>query len=51
MSYAYVNPGLAVVLGALLGDEPLHREVVGASALIIAGVFLMAVKPRRAAAG
>jgi drug/metabolite transporter (DMT)-like permease len=48
MSYAYVNPGLAVVLGALLGGEPLHREVIGASALIVAGVFLMAL-PRRSA--
>ncbi len=48
MSYAYVNPGLAVVLGALLGGEPIHGEVVGASVLIIAGVFLMAI-PRRAA--
>jgi len=47
MSYAYVNPGLAVLLGALLGGEPLQREVVGASTLIIAGVFLMAL-PRRA---
>ena len=48
MSYAYVNPGLAVVLGALIGGEPLQREVVGASVLIIAGVFLMAL-PRRPA--
>lgn len=47
MSYAYVNPGLAVVLGTLLGGEPLHREIVGASIFIIAGVFLMAL-PRRA---
>jgi drug/metabolite transporter (DMT)-like permease len=49
MSYAYVNPGLAVVLGALLGGEPLPREVVAASAFIIASVFLLAL-PRRAAA-
>ena len=48
MSYAYVNPGLTIVLGALLGGEPLHREVIGASALIVAGVFLMAL-PRRSA--
>lgn len=48
MSYAYVNPGLAVVLGALLGGEPLHREVISASAFIVAGVFLMAL-PRRPA--
>ena len=48
MSYAYVNPGLAVVLGAMIGGEPIQREVVGASVLIVAGVFLMAL-PRRAA--
>lgn len=48
MSYAYVNPGLAVLLGALLGGEPLRREVIGASIFIVAGVFLMAL-PRRAA--
>lgn len=50
MSYAYVNPGLAIVLGALLGGEPLQREVVGATILIIAGVFLMTLLPRRAQA-
>jgi len=50
MSYAYVNPGLAVVLGALLGGEPLHREVISASAFIVAGVFLMALPRRQARA-
>jgi drug/metabolite transporter (DMT)-like permease len=48
MSYAYVNPGLAILLGAALGGEPLRREVLAASALIIAGVFLMTLLPRRA---
>ena len=47
MSYAYVNPGLAVILGTLLGGEPLRREVLGASVFIVAGVFLLAL-PRRA---
>lgn len=48
MSYAYVNPGLAVILGTLLGGEPLRREVFGASVFIVAGVFLLAL-PRRSA--
>jgi drug/metabolite transporter (DMT)-like permease len=39
-SYAYVNPGVAVALGAFAG-EPVTARVVGAMALILAGVAVM----------
>jgi drug/metabolite transporter (DMT)-like permease len=39
-SYAYVNPAVAVALGAA-ADEPVGPRVVGAMALILAGVAVM----------
>ena len=40
-SYAYVNPGVAVVLGTLLSGEPLGATTLIANALIVAAVWLV----------
>ena len=40
-TYAYVNPAVAVALGALFLDEPLTPSVVGGGAVIIAAVALV----------
>jgi drug/metabolite transporter (DMT)-like permease len=41
MSYAYVNPVLAVVLGAALGAEAIGPEVIVATLLIVGAVLLL----------
>ncbi|AKF09715.1 drug/metabolite exporter YedA [Sandaracinus amylolyticus] len=46
MSYAYVNPALAVLLGAVLGAEHVGLEVIAATALIVGAVVLL-VRGRR----
>jgi len=43
-SYAYVNPVVAVGLGALLGGESFASASIGALALILAGVGIVAVQ-------
>jgi drug/metabolite transporter (DMT)-like permease len=45
-SYAYVNPILAVLIGAAVSGEPLGVTTVVANVLIIAGVALALGKPR-----
>lgn len=40
-SYAYINPLVAVVLGALMLDEPLNGYTVFAFVLIICGIFIV----------
>jgi drug/metabolite transporter (DMT)-like permease len=40
-TYAYVNPAVAVALGAIFLDEPLTPSVVGGGAVIIAAVALV----------
>lgn len=40
-TYAYVNPVVAVLLGALLADEPMTANVVVAGGLIVVGVALI----------
>lgn len=50
MSYAYVNPLLAVVIGAWLGHETLSYRVGVAIALILPAVFAIVARPRGAAA-
>jgi len=40
-SYAYVNPGVAVVLGTLISGEPLGATTLIANALIVAAVWLV----------
>lgn len=46
MSYAYVNPVLAVLLGAALGGERVDARVGIAIALIIPAVIAIVAKPR-----
>ncbi|HWU91060.1 MAG TPA: drug/metabolite exporter YedA [Kofleriaceae bacterium] len=45
-SYAYVNPILAVLIGAALSGEPLDATTVIANALIVAAVFLGLRRPK-----
>lgn len=40
-TYAFVNPMVAVVLGWLLAAEPMNSRVLGASAVIVAGVVIV----------
>jgi drug/metabolite transporter (DMT)-like permease len=48
MSYAYVNPILAVLLGAALGGEHVGKEIILSGALVVAAV--LAIVMRRSAA-
>ncbi|MFG1867955.1 EamA family transporter [Micromonospora arborensis] len=52
-TYAYVNPAVAVALGALLVAEPITPQVLLGGAVIVAGVALVVSteRPRRAGAG
>ncbi len=47
-SYAYVNPVIAVAIGALLLDEKFNSNAIGAMLLILFGVVLMTVKKKQA---
>jgi drug/metabolite transporter (DMT)-like permease len=46
-SYAYVNPPLAVLIGALIGGEVFSRHDLGAMAVILAGVVLITLAKAR----
>ncbi|MGE0403848.1 MAG: drug/metabolite exporter YedA [Kofleriaceae bacterium] len=48
-SYAYVNPSLAVVLGAALSGEPLGITTVVANVLMVIAIWLALSKARAAA--
>lgn len=48
-TYAYVNPLLAVVLGVVLLGEPLGATTLVGSAIVLAGVALVATRTSRAA--
>ncbi len=48
MSYAYVNPVVAVLLGAALGGEVLGWATLGATVLIAGGIVAAVVLRRRA---
>lgn len=48
-SYAYVNPPLAVLIGALIGGESFTTHDLGAMAVILAGVVLITLAKARAA--
>jgi drug/metabolite transporter (DMT)-like permease len=48
-SYAYVNPPLAVVFGAMLAGERFTAQTVGAMAVILAGVVVITLSKARAA--
>jgi drug/metabolite transporter (DMT)-like permease len=45
-SYAYVNPSLAVVLGAALGGEPLGATTIAANVLMVVAIWLALSKAR-----
>ncbi len=45
-SYAYVNPVLAVLLGAALSGEPVGATTVIASALMVSAIWLVLRRPR-----
>ena len=49
-SYAYVNPILAVLIGAGLSGEPIGATTVIANALIVVAVFLALRRPRQPSA-
>ncbi|MEV1331690.1 EamA family transporter [Micromonospora costi] len=51
-TYAYVNPAVAVALGALLVAEPITAQVLLGGAVIVAGVALVVTteRPRRGTA-
>lgn len=46
-TYAFVNPVVAVLLGVTVGGEPFGGKTVLASIVILAGVILITLKPRR----
>jgi drug/metabolite transporter (DMT)-like permease len=47
-TYAYVNPVVAVALGALILDEPLTAGLLAGGALILVAVILTTLRPRTA---
>ena len=46
-SYAYVNPPLAVLIGALIGGEVFTQHDLGAMAVILVGVVLITLAKAR----
>lgn len=50
-TYAYVNPIVAVVIGALLGQEALHLNVLVGGAIIIGSVALIVTSGRSRSSG
>lgn len=48
-TYAYVNPVVAVILGALIISEPLTRDVVIGLTIVVGGVVLVVSGERRRA--
>jgi len=49
-SYAYVNPPLAVIMGAVISGEPLGVTTLVANVLIIGAIWLALRRPRTVAA-
>ena len=47
-SYAYVNPAIAVLVGALFLREPVTLRMVASMAIILSGVALIQIERRRA---
>ena len=47
--YAYINPVIAVILGALVLNEPFGLRIVLASALVLGGLALVRVSSGRRA--
>jgi len=47
-TYAYVNPVVAVLLGFAIAGEPLTTRMMMAAAVIVSGVVLITLAPKRA---
>jgi len=47
-TYAYVNPVIAVILGWALAGEALTTRMIVAAAVIVSGVALITLAPKRA---
>lgn len=41
LSYSYVNPGIAVLLGVVFGHEPLHATTLAATAVLVLAVAVV----------
>ncbi|HUL83447.1 MAG TPA: EamA family transporter, partial [Gammaproteobacteria bacterium] len=46
-THAYVNPVVAVLLGYALAGEPLTPRMIVAAVVIVSGVVLITLTPRR----
>jgi len=46
-TYAYVNPVVAVLLGYLLGGEPLGPRTIAGTALVLASVVVITTTPKK----
>ncbi len=46
MSYAYVNPPIAVLLGVFLGGESLQPLTFAAMGVILVGVLFISLRPK-----
>ena len=46
-SYAYVNPAIAVIFGALLLNEPVTWQMIVAMVVILAGVGIIQLEKRK----
>ncbi|CAB4874744.1 MAG: hypothetical protein F2797_04490 [Actinobacteria bacterium] len=46
-TYAYVNPAIAVLLGALIISEPITRDVVLGLTVVLGGVLLVTTGERK----
>lgn len=46
-TYAYVNPAIAVLLGALIISEPITRDVIVGLTIVLGGVLLVTTGERR----
>ena len=53
LSYSYVNPAIAVLLGVVVGHEPLHETTIAATAILVIAVAVVvrAAIARRPQAG
>jgi len=41
LSYSYVNPAIAVLLGVVIGHEPLHGTTIAATAILVVAVAVV----------
>jgi len=41
LSYSYVNPAIAVLLGVVVGHEPLHETTIAATAILVVAVAVV----------